>query len=109
MEGTFRVTYRERDIVIPMKQAIFVCYTNHEGKTAWRWILPLPVPPEFGSPYHPNQWIIRVWDLDKDGERSYAIGSMHMIVNHEQYNKLTDGQRQTIVCQMRAAHVLPKE
>jgi hypothetical protein len=51
-------------------------YKNHRGEIAMRRILPLPIPPrkmDDDSPIHPGKWVIEVWDLDKDAQRSYCL------------------------------------
>ena len=46
--------------------AIKVSYKNHRGETGTRRIIPLSI--FFGlTNYHPEeQWLLRVWDLDKN-------------------------------------------
>lgn len=73
------IQYREQPIEIEEKKAVAVLYTNWRDETAWRIIYPLPCHPEFHSPeatYYPNEWILRVWDLEKNAERSYALSGI---------------------------------
>ncbi|MFH1290765.1 MAG: hypothetical protein ABIH92_05150 [Nanoarchaeota archaeon] len=58
----------------PEAAAITVRYKNYRGKTSDRRIIPLGV--SYGSTeYHKEeeQWILRVWDLDKRDYRTYAL------------------------------------
>lgn len=50
-----------------------VRYTNYRGETAVRTIIPIRF--YFGSTeYHSHeQWLIVVWDVEKDAERVYAL------------------------------------
>jgi hypothetical protein len=29
------------------------------------------------EPYHPGQWAIAAWDLDRDAQRNFALASIH--------------------------------
>ena len=53
--------------------ALKVVYKNYEGKVGNRKIIPLEV--YFGSnEYHKEeQWLMKVWDLDKKALRDYAV------------------------------------
>ena len=48
-------------------------YTNHRGERAWRTVVPLRV--YWGkTEWHPEeQYLLRVWDVDKGAERDYAL------------------------------------
>ena len=52
---------------------IKVRYTNYRGETAVRLIIPLRF--SFGSTeYHPHeQWLLEVWDVEKNALRVYAL------------------------------------
>jgi hypothetical protein len=70
-----------------------VLYTNYKGETAWRHIQPLDIPPRRTTPddqYHPNTWVLEVWDLDKNAQRSYALKDIHKWVEagSEMYTRL---------------------
>lgn len=53
--------------------ALTVVYTNWKGETSPRRIIPLQF--SYGkTDYHPEeQWLLRVWDLDKQDYRTYAL------------------------------------
>lgn len=55
------------------QKGVHCLYTNWKGETEWRKIIPMSI--YFGSTdYHPEeQWLMIVWDLDKDAQRIYAI------------------------------------
>lgn len=53
-----------------------VLYLNHKGEVGWRLVVPLPEAPAFGSPYHKDEWVFKVWDVDKQAERSYAFSGI---------------------------------
>lgn len=69
---------------ISKRYVMLVLYKNHKNEVAWRYVQPLgkdqvaekSAQVEFGSPYHPNEWIMRVWDLGKGAERSYALSGI---------------------------------
>src|ERR1700733_867278 len=52
---------------------IKVKYTNYRGETAVRTIIPLKL--YVGSTeYHPGeQWLLEVWDVERDALRVYAL------------------------------------
>lgn len=75
------------------EQIMKVVYTNHEGQTGWRTIVPLPTAPVYGSLYHPAEWCIRVWDFDKNAERTYAISGILYTISLVAYNLMTDYDR----------------
>ncbi len=56
-----------------LNNPIKVQYTNYRGETAVRTIVPLSF--EFGrTDYHPHeQWLVKVWDVDRNAERLYAL------------------------------------
>lgn len=71
------------------EQVVYVLYTNWEGKTAWRRVIPFQMPPQFRSTsWHPEpQWLLLVWDLDKKAERSYAIKDIHRWVPQKDFTE----------------------
>jgi hypothetical protein len=63
-------------VVIFIEESTELRYKNHRGEIATRHILPLPIPPRKMPPnsdIHPGKWVIEVWDLDKDAQRSYCL------------------------------------
>lgn len=58
-------------------KAAFIDYTNHRGKRSIRRVLPLRI--EWGAnDWHPEkQWLLIAFDLDRDGERSFAMKDIH--------------------------------
>lgn len=53
---------------------IKVAYTNWEGKTSLRRILPIENPYRGSTPHHKEeQWLMKVWDVDKRDYRIYAL------------------------------------
>lgn len=56
---------------------LLVDYTNHRGERAIRQIMPIRL--YFGSTqWHPQeQWMLEVYDHDKDAVRDYAIAGVH--------------------------------
>lgn len=61
----------------PEKQKVTINYTNWEGKTADRSILPLRI--WYGSTnWHlKEQWLLKALDLDKNEERDFALQDIH--------------------------------
>jgi hypothetical protein len=57
-----------------------VLYTNYKGETRWRYITPQRF--YFGqTEYHPkDQWLMQSYDHDKQGERTYALADIHVLV-----------------------------
>lgn len=55
------------------EKGVNVLYTNWQGKTAIRRIVPIEVKWET-SEWHPEpQWILDAWDIEKDARRSFAM------------------------------------
>ena len=56
-----------------LQHPIKVLYTNWRGETAVREIVPMKV--YFGSTeYHQEeQWLLEVWDLERNASRVYAL------------------------------------
>ena len=54
-------------------RAVKVVYRNYRGEIATRSIVPLEV--YWGqTEFHPHdQWLLKVWDVEKDAERIYAF------------------------------------
>jgi len=52
---------------------IKVKYKNYKNEISIRTIIPLRV--HYGNTqFHPeNQWLLEVWDVDKDASRTYAM------------------------------------
>ncbi len=57
-----------------------VLYTNHKNETRWRYITPQRY--YFGSTDHhtTEQWLMQSYDHEKQGERTYALADIHVIV-----------------------------
>lgn len=57
-----------------------VLYTNYKGETRWRYITPKKY--FFGkTEYHPTeQWLMETFDHDKQGERTYALADIHVLI-----------------------------
>lgn len=62
----------------PRKQ-VWIDYTNHRGKRAWRRVMPTPAALSFeNSEWHPKtQWVMEAVDLEKNVLRSFALASIH--------------------------------
>ena len=56
-----------------LKNPIKVEYTNYRGEKGIRTIVPISF--FFGTTeYHPEeQWLIKLWDVDRQAERIYAL------------------------------------
>lgn len=56
-----------------LKNPIKVEYTNYRGEKGIRTIVPISF--YFGSTeYHPQeQWLVKLWDVDRQAERVYAL------------------------------------
>lgn len=54
-------------------KAVTVLYTNWRGETAERIIKPIEV--YWGSTewHSEEQWLLRVWDVERNAERCYAM------------------------------------
>jgi len=63
----------ERMQTQPVEIPIKVKYKNWKGEIGIRTIIPLKV--HYGSSdFHlQNQWLMDVWDCDKDAQRTYAM------------------------------------
>jgi len=57
----------------PANPPIKVKYKNYQGITSIRTIIPQQI--HYGSTdYHKeNQWLLDVWDVEKDAQRTYAM------------------------------------
>ncbi len=60
------------------EKIVHALYKNWKGCLEWRTIIPMDI--FFGSnQYHTEeQWLMVVWDLDKNAERTYAIKDIKM-------------------------------
>lgn len=56
-----------------LKNPIKVEYTNYRGERGIRTIVPISF--YFGTTeYHPQeQWLVKLWDVDRQAERIYAL------------------------------------
>lgn len=65
---------------VELNRAIKVRYTNYRGETATRSIVPMEI--YWGkTEYHPHdQWLLRVFDVEKDAERVYAFKDIKEIM-----------------------------
>jgi predicted DNA-binding transcriptional regulator YafY len=57
------------------EMAIYIRYTNWEGKTSIRHIIPYPKGIFYGSTewHEQKQWLLPAWDLNKNAERTFAM------------------------------------
>ncbi len=60
--------------------AVSVLYKNYRGEEGTRKIIPLQI--YFGSTeFHPtDQWLLKVWDCDKNDYRVYAFKDIKQIL-----------------------------
>jgi len=58
---------------IILERAVKVKYCNYRGEVGVRSIIPIEI--YWGqTEYHPHdQWLLKVWDVEKDAERIYAF------------------------------------
>jgi len=58
---------------IILNRAVRVVYTNWRGETAERTIVPVEI--YWGkTEWHPEeQWLLTVWDVERNAERCYAL------------------------------------
>jgi hypothetical protein len=58
---------------LSMAQAVTVIYTNWRGETAERIIIPVSI--RWGkTEWHPEeQWLLKVWDIERKAYREYAV------------------------------------
>lgn len=63
-----------------LSRAVQVRYTNWRGETAVRSVVPLEI--FWGkTEYHPHeQWLLRVWDVERNAERLYAFKDIKEII-----------------------------
>ncbi|MBU0760388.1 MAG: WYL domain-containing protein [Nanoarchaeota archaeon] len=52
---------------------ISVRYKNHRGETSERKIIPLEISLGNNEYHKETQWLLQVWDLDKEDYRTYAL------------------------------------
>lgn len=57
------------------EKQITVRYKNYRGEVAVRTIIPIEGSLFWGqTEYHPHdQWLLKVWDVEKNAERIYAL------------------------------------
>jgi hypothetical protein len=65
---------------VASERTLKVRYTNYRGETAVREIVPQEI--YWGkTEYHPEeQWLLRVWDVEKGAERVYAFKDIKEIM-----------------------------
>lgn len=62
------------DNEINLNHAVKVKYRNYKGEVAIRTIVPIGQIYWGKTEYHPHeQWLIKVWDVEKQAERTYAF------------------------------------
>jgi len=72
-----KVTITRKDVgshpAILLDRAVKVKYANYRGEVGIRSIIPMEV--YWGqTEYHPHdQWLLKVWDVEKNAERIYAF------------------------------------
>jgi hypothetical protein len=69
---------------------VILDYTNYRGERAIRKVVPVENAFWFGTldPYHPEpQWLVNVWDVDKQAHRTYAVCNIHS------WTRITDDER----------------
>ncbi|MBU1483152.1 MAG: hypothetical protein KKH12_15930 [Gammaproteobacteria bacterium] len=65
-------------LIDPKDHPVYIDYTNHKGKRAWRHIIPLLI--SYGqSEWHPGkQWLLNAVILDRGGaQREFAMKNIH--------------------------------
>lgn len=78
------------DLAYNDNQILYLDYTNWRGIRSWRRVVPLHRIPEFRKKLLKKQsrdevtateeaWTLRVYDLDRKGERSYVLKNIHEI------------------------------
>lgn len=69
----FAQSEREKNMEIVKKHPVKVLYTNYRHATEWRTIVPQDC--FWGhTEYHTeDQWLMRVWDCERNAERIYAM------------------------------------
>ena len=65
---------------VVLSRAIKVRYTNYRGEMAIRLVVPVQI--YWGSTqYHPgDQWLLKVWDVERAAERIYAFKDINEIL-----------------------------
>lgn len=68
----------------PEEAAILVSYKNYRGEISNRKIIPLRI--FFGkTEYHPQeQYLLEVWDLDKEDFRTYSLADIESWIKFPQ-------------------------
>ena len=54
-------------------EVLNIKYTNYRGATTMRCITPIEIYMGSNEFHTRHQWLMKVWDHDKDGERDYAL------------------------------------
>ncbi len=57
------------------ERQIVLDYVNHKGERRDRRIVPYAVFFDISS-YHPKEWVLNAWDLDKSEMRSFALSGI---------------------------------
>jgi hypothetical protein len=71
-------------------ETLTVTYTNYRGETAVRKVQPLERPPRWGTTEHHSepQWLLDVYDWDKEAVRTYALKDCDF-TNGRDYDEIT--------------------
>lgn len=80
--------------VYDVDRKIRLVYRNHRGRVSCRHIIPLSL--SFGeSDHHPGaQWLMQCYDLDKGGERTYALKDCDFRMVDPEFAAPESGRRQ---------------
>lgn len=68
-----------KHVRVDESKALHFYYRNHAGVESWRRAVPLPAPIMLAAPdakHHPGDYVMLMWDLDRDGERAFALSGM---------------------------------
>lgn len=68
-----------------LDRSIKVKYKNWKGETSIRIIIPEQI--HYGhTAYHPqDQWLLDVWDIEKDAQRTYSMMNIIEFIKEEEY------------------------
>lgn len=55
---------------------VTIDYTNYKGERKLRHVVPRYISWARGG-YHPDQWVMEAWDIDKRAYRSFAMKDIH--------------------------------
>lgn len=53
-------------------------YTNHEGKTAMRRVIPCSLRYGRSDHYPEDQWLVEAYDLDRKNWRTFALNNIEV-------------------------------